>query len=331
MILTINNKDYQGFTQYTINIDYNSMASTFSFQSKNNIFQQPLSYPKIQIKTNEGKILLTGTILLTNYSSSSEPEQIKLSGYSTAGILGDVNIPVSLYPLQFDNLSLKQIIDKIFPVFEIDYIIESSISSEINKSFEKVTASESETVGNFITKLAVERGIFVTNDELGRVIFKRVDIKKLIPVAFFKDGQTGFKNGGFPVNGQQMFSDITVMRQASDDNPDAGEFTIKNPYIEKFRPRTKILSSGNLFDVKTAARMELSKDLRAMPLIFNTTKLILPGNLVSIQSKELNIIKPSEFFVESVIITGNKTDENYSLNCTLKDVYTDTDPINIFK
>jgi prophage tail gpP-like protein len=333
MIIKLNNKKFSGFSSYTINLKFNAIASSFSFEAKAEFIKELLQYPRCEIEDPVHGKLITGVILAPRLRSSPEPQATSVSGYSITGVLEDCSIPISLFPLQSDKLNLSQITEKILNPFGIGFVVDRSKIPDAFAPIEKSTAEPGQSVKEYLTKLASQRGIILTSNRFGNLVYTKIDATNSKPVATFKVGSYGVKGMEVTIDAQKMHSEITVMKQASSDNPDAGQFTIANPYVPVFRPMVKIVDSGTIFDVKKAARFELSNELSAIKLTFNTTKFIYPGQVILVENSELRINKLTEWFVENTVIKGNeKENDRYTLTCVLKDVYT-TDQVitNIFE
>ena len=328
MRVVINNKEYSNFSSYNINLAYNSIASSFTITGLNHVILNPLSYPEIKIYDESNDLIITGRIVTPEYSDFASVNQITYSGYSLPGVLEDCNIPIELYPLQSDNLSLKQICDKLFTSFGISYVIDSIVSDEMNKKYTKSIAGEGQSIKDYINALASQRGVIMTHDRNGNVVFTRLNIANLKPVYYFENESTVEMSLSF--DGQAMHSEITIIRQASTDNPDAGQFTITNPYVDSYRPKVKVMSSGDIFDVRKASRQELSNELSTIKLNIKTKKYIKPGSIIQAKSERLLINKPTSFFVESTNIQGDVNGEKYTLVCSLPDVYSDNEVKSIF-
>lgn len=328
MKIKFSGKEYKFFSEYTINLIYNAIASTFSFQSLNSILGQPLVYSFVEIFGENDELLLTGYILSSGFVISSKPEYETYPGYSITGVLEDCSVP---FPSQSDNLTLKQIVEKLLKPFNLKYVVDPAVLSDMNKTYKKSTASDDVSIKDYISELASQRGIILTHTNKGELYFTKINPDKLKPVASFKEGQPGATNISLTANGQQMHSDITVVRQASESNPDAGEYTIKNPYVtNRYRPVTKILSSGEIFDLKKAARNELAKELMGIEVVIETTQFIKPGSLVEVQSDRLKLRVPTKFFVTQTDVKGSVTGITYTLKCVLPDVYSDSTVKNVF-
>ncbi len=329
MRILIDNKNYTKFERFNLTLSYNSIASVFSFIGLKHIIENPLGYKKCEIYDENDDLMVTGRIINPSYMDKADIKLTNYNGYSLPGILEDCHIPVDLYPLQSDNLSLNQIADKILNYFDIEYSYTDNVSAEMNKKYTKSIAGETQKIKNYLTQLAAQRGLIITHNTQGHIIFTRIDIKNMMPVFAF-DG-SGEVEMLLQLKGQQMHSQITVLRQASADNPDAGQYTINNPYIELFRPKIKTMNSGDIFDVEKAARIELSNELANIKLIIKTKKYIHPGQLIQAKNENLKINKMTDFFVESTQIAKDVNGTKYTLTCTLPDVYTNETPINIFK
>ena len=122
--INIDGKNVDFFTAGSITLKLDSIASTFEFASRfsaqNKEHQEmfkPLQYKEVQIFNSNNKLIFTGTILNHRFKSNSGRELVIISGYSKTGILEDVTIPVSSYPLESTNRSLKDIAEKLNAAF----------------------------------------------------------------------------------------------------------------------------------------------------------------------------------------------------------------------
>lgn len=329
MILTIDGKQYRNFTEYTIDLNFDTIAHSFSFTGVNKLLDNHLTYPRVTITNDDGELLITGTIINTPIRTQISPDSVTVSGYSLPGILEDCSIPVSIYPLQSDNLSLKEIVEKLLKPFGLSYTYTTNIETEFNKKYVKSTAGDGQSVKDYINDLASQRNIILTSDELGRLIFTKIDTKKLYPVYLFQEGDEGIMEMSIELPGQSMHSEITVMRQASSDNPDAGEKTITNPYCPVFRPKIVQLNSGDIHDLNKASRAALIEEISQIKLRIYTMKYIKPGQVVNVIAPSLNINTWVRFFVEQCSIRGKNGSETYDLTCVLSDVYSDNPIENV--
>jgi len=94
-------------------------------------------------------------------------------GYSLPGVLGDCEIPPTLYPLQSNSLSLTEIANKLISPFKDNYglemIVDSAVQSKMSKVFDTSTASESQSIADYLIELASQKDIVITH-ELDRAV-----------------------------------------------------------------------------------------------------------------------------------------------------------------
>jgi len=326
--LVIEDKEFFGFSVDNLSLPYNTIASTFGFSGLDDYSPTPLQFPKVQI-FNDDDLLLTGVIVNQNYSSESKPTLVSVSGYSKAGVLEDCTIPISAMPMQLDNMSLKEVCDKLFPLYSIDYSMEEIVKSKMNKKFEKVNFDYDKTIKSIIVELATERGIYVNHLPNGDVRFTDSSPHNLEVVDHFEDN--GVSSMALTVNGQEMHSDISVLSSVDEKSVVNGEYTIKNPYITNIvRPIIYKIKTGDSIDVKECARLKLSAELRSISLTISTTKFIKPGNIITVKSDRLRLKKDTIFFIEKTDIKADRNGNKYDLTCVLQDVYSKNKVINQF-
>lgn len=326
--IVVNGQELKAFTVDNISLIYNAVTSTFGFSSINDYAPSYLSYPKIKIYHND-ELIITGTIINDSRKSSSKPELVSISGYSTTGILEDCTIPVSAMPMQLDNMSIKDICEKILPLFNINYSYENSVSTLFNAKIEKTNFDYDKSIKSLIVDLCTEKGIYVNHTATGELRFTDSSASNLSVVKHFEDD--GLIDMSIDVNGQQMHSAITVLSQTSDTNIAQGEYTINNPYCTVNRPIIYKMQNGDSNDVSKYARMKLSSELRSISLKITTTTFIKPGNLITVTSEKLRLKNRVKFFVEQTDITATKTGFSYAMTCVLKDVYTNNTVYNEFR
>jgi hypothetical protein len=199
------------------------------------------------------------------------------------------------------------------------------------KPYDTIEADPKQKIKEFINKLASERNIILSHRPDGDLWFTRLDATNLKPLDTFENGKYGTKRMTLQVDGQKLHNPIWVMGQAGDsESDDSNQADLTNPYVSYFRPKTVVVETGDEFDADLAVRNELGKELAAIKLTFETTKFYFPGNLILVKNPDLKLVRPTEFFIESVKISAsaNKKD-SYTYSCVLKDVYTNDPVVNV--
>lgn len=340
--LKISGKKFDFFNGFNLSLSYNSIASIFSFDGlKNNTEQKnlfkPLSYHEAKVYFGN-ELLLTGTILNTSTSSENTDALANISGYSKTGVLEDCEIPVSLYPLQSDKLSLKEIAEKLIKPFGIKLIVSNQVLAEASKKYENSNTEPDSSIASYLLNLAKQRKIVITHDASGNLVFTRT-ITNERSVATYIEGMPSTKIS-LSVNGQGFHSDISVLKQASLEVDTTGEKAIQNNLIPQFRPTVKKQSAGDNDDTESSAESIRSSELRNIVLTIETdrwkwtdgknTSIIKPNHIIEVQSPSNYLKNRTRFFVEKVDYKGDNESISATLTCVLPEVYTGGTPKNVF-
>jgi prophage tail gpP-like protein len=342
MELRIGTKKIDRYNEVTLSLRYDSVGSTFSFSfdydpddADHREMFRPGAYKEVTIR-HEGELLLTGTLVSpTDFTSSPTRQPIKISGYSKPGILEDCQIPLSAYPLQGDNINLKNIAEKIIKPFGIKLVVDANAGSTVSKSYKNSHGGDTQTCAAYLRELAGQRNIIITHDAQGNLVLTVANTTSK-PVYDFVQARP-VTNMKLSFDGQKMHSDIIVQRQADKRGGNAGHATIKNPYVDIFRPRVVRQSSGNDTDTKQAARNMLSEELKYISVSIEVDtwylngSLIKPNNTITLQSNDLHLPKKTTFFIEEVELKSDNKAQTATLTCYLPEVYNGKIPVNIFK
>lgn len=339
------NRKVQYFNDFKIDLVYDSIASTFAFQAlfdpDNEAHREIFCvshYHEAELWHN-GELILTGFILSQKFRQSPTEEMASISGYSKTGVFEDCEIPPSLYPLQSNNLSLREIANRIANKFKIKVVVDDAVASKMNKVFPDTTASESENIKSYLHEMAKQKDIVITHTPKGELLFTEAKTKQE-PILDF-DLTKGTPHGtsfDLVFDGQGMHSDITLQKQASSTGGNAGKYTIENPYVPiVYRPTVKSQTSGDDNDTGLAARRELANELKNFKLTITLDdwiikgKIIRPNNTVTIYAPKLFMFKKVTWFIESVSLVGNQESTTATLQCVLPEVYTNQVPVSIYK
>lgn len=346
MILKINdrirNRKIDFFSKFSIELRYDAIASLFSFSfyfDPDNQNHKDLAcighYHNCSLEHN-GELLLTGTILNEAFANTNKRELTKFSGYSLPGVLEDCQIPPSLYPLQSDGLSLKQIASKLLSPFKIGMEVDPSVATKMDSAYEVTTASEGQSIKAYLTELATQKSITISHTGEGKLLFTEIKTNRA-PILNF-DGGIPFTFMGLTFSGQYMHSEITVMKEADIDGGNAGESTISNPYVPYvYRPKVIKQSSGDSIDTELVAKTALAEELKNLKLVIKTDrweidgKVIKPNNLITVVNPEIFLFNTSTWFIEKVRLEGDNKKTEATLTCVLPEVYSGQTPKYIFK
>lgn len=355
MQISINGKVVNYFNSGSITLKLDSIASTFEFSAyfkpQEKEFQElfkPMQYLPVEIYNSKKKLIFTGTILNHRFTSNSGREVVIISGYSKSGILEDVTIPPSEnYSLENNNKSLKDIATQLCGLFGIKVLVSNqaksiseavvsntgqstkeksdyeSIKAKAGSVFGRTSASPTESIRDYLAKLASQKNIVLSHNEKGDVLLFQPDYNQL-PRYFFTKGNTISMTADY--NGQALHSDIYIVRQPSDDNEGVSTFDrAKNTLVAKYRPTTKIMSSGEDTQTKDAAKNELAAELKAIQLTLELQGLfdeIYPGEIVNVHNHFIYCYAYNRFMVDSITMKFDSKSDTTTLNLVVPETFT---------
>ena len=360
--ISIEGKNVDYFTAGSITLKLDSIASTFEFASRfsaqNKEHQEmfkPLQYKSVEIFNSQDKLIFTGTILNHRFKSNSGRELVVISGYSKSGILEDVTIPVSSYPLESTNRSLKDIAERLCGLFGIKVLISDqaktisetsvkgkakqvraksdyeTIKAKSNSVFGRTSASPTESIKDYLAKLAGQKNIILSHNEKGDVLLFQPDLLQK-PKYFFTKGNS--LSMGMDVNGQSMHSDINIVRQPSDENEGVSTTDVsKNTLIGKYRPTTKLLTSGEDTETKDAAKNELAAELKNITATVELQGLfdeIYPGEIVNVHNHYIYNYAYNRWMVDSITLKFDEKSDTTTLNLVPPESFSGDNPRNLF-
>lgn len=337
-------KIFDYFNKFVLNLKYDAIGSAFSFeyyfdpQNQEHAELFAVSHFHEAIIEHNGETLVTGFILSQSFKNSSKKHLSSIGGYSKTGVLEDCEIPPSIYPLQTDGLTLKQIAERICAPFKLNVKVDESVSSKMGSALKSITVDETDNIKTVLTKLALQRKIIVTHNEFGDLLFTTAKTN-IQPIMEVSDGVLNTEIE-LLFDGQKLHSDITVIKEAGSDGGNAGEYTISNPFVPvayTYRPKTVKQTSGDDVTTQEFAMQVLKAELKdAIRLTIKTDrwevngKIIKPNNTITVYSPENFIYKPTKFFIEEITFTGNEKETTAVLKCVLPCCYDDSVPVNIF-
>lgn len=356
MNLKINHRlgvsDVKFFNGFTLNLKYDSVGSAFGFsfffdpKNKEHAELACVSHFHEAIVQHNGKTILTGYILSQNFKSSSIKQMVQIGGYSKPGVLQDCKIPTSLYPLQTDGLTLKQITERLIKPFRLKLIVDDiarkdalqTVSQKANKAIPKSTAKESQEIMSYLAELTSQRNIVLSHTANGELLLTEAKTEQ-DPLFDIDGGTIPGTTVELNFNGTGIHSHITIIKQADSDGGNAGEYTIRNPYCPVtavYRPDVITMTSGDDNTIQEAAAHALANELKNIVLTITTDrweidgKLIEPNNIVTVKSPENFLYKKTRWFIEEVNLTGDEKSTTAVIKCVPPEVYNKKTPVNIF-
>lgn len=218
-----------GFTGFTLvrsvfGNDGFSFSSTWNENSEQtrNAFR-PFSYPTFDVYFDDD-LVFTGKALPPTPSVQPDAQTINVQGYPLCGVLVDSCLPPSLFPAEYSGLDLKQIAETVCEPFGIGVVVQGSVGA----AFEKVEVGLEDKVWDFLSKLAEQRNMFLTNTVDGNLLIYSPKVEAVS--ATFKQGEVPFISCAPEFDGQSMYSHITGYTKTTN-TADSQKYTYENKLL----------------------------------------------------------------------------------------------------
>lgn len=337
MKLKINGIFYENFNDFSLSSSLDSVASSFAFtvrfdskdEDHKKLFR-PLSFHRVEFYNDSNQKFFTGTIISHSFNSKEVPELLSVSGYSLPGILEDVNVPYSSYPLESNSSNLRDICQKLLKPFALEFRIYPSVRKSALTNYKKTVAEPAETIKDYLSKLAAQRDIIISHDIHGRLIFVKPN-PNAKPVRFYTVENTTTMS--LSVDGQSLHSDLTIIRQPGKENTRlTPQDSISNPMVKQFRPSVRVMSSGEETDTKKGVENYLADELKAIKVNIEVNRWdgMFTGDIVEVQNPEIFLYQRTRFMVESTTINQNSSGRTMSISLVLPETFAGGKPKNIF-
>ena len=337
MKIKINGEFYIFFNELVLSEKLDSVASAFSFlayfdyenKAHRNIFK-PLQYNEVEIFDDEDNLRFTGYSVNTNLSSESLPSLQSISGYSKTGILEDVNFPYKIYPLEKNNVNLTDLTNQILKEYGLELVVENSAAKDARLVYKKIVAEPTEKIKSFLSKLASQRNLILSHDENGNLVYKKINEYGSSKFFFTKQNTISMS---LSVNGQSLFSEITVFRQPSSDGGSVSTVDFaSNNLVKLKRNNVSILSSGDETDTKKLADNILAAQLKNISISVSINKFLdlKCGDVVEVMNEEIFLFERARLVVSELTIKVNENSTTIQLNLVLPKTFNGQQPKDIF-
>ena len=278
----------------------------------------PYAYPLAKVYI--GGVLVMSGYLYTPESEITERGTIKnLAGFSRTADLIDSNMRP---PYEENNVTLRQRAEKLVQAHGIKAVFDADTGGP----FDRVTASESETIFNHLKKLAFERGVLISSTPGGDLLFTEVNTKAA-PVATLEEGQPPVRNFRFRPDGRKRFN---TYRAISTTPFGANEGVVKDERVPRSRVKTFRISESLSGEIETAATWERNRTLAAaltmaLPVegwLDPKGNLWQPNTKVTVISPAIHVPNGFDFLIRSVEFNETEREKSAILNIVPPQVYT---------
>lgn len=319
------------FTDYSITFEIDTF-DTFSFsapfddsiQIYREVFR-PFSYKPISIYYGK-KLIFTGVLLAPESGALPDRRELSISGYSKPGILNDCMMPITSFPLEFNNQTLEQITSVLCKPYGIKYRF--LVSS--GNSFEKVSIEIDKSVFSFLSELAKQRGLLITNDSAGKLVFWKSELGN--PLASFKEGELPFISCMPSFDYQNMYSHITGISKTTE-SKDSAKYTYQNKYLTKLgimRNYNCVIDDVKNSDIKQAVLSKAGRmfgESASYELTIQGHKnregnIFQKNTSITVYSPGAMIYRETEFLIKSMTLSRTVEGDTTEFSLVLPGAYT---------
>lgn len=334
------------WTSVKMQRSFNTVGSTFSlsFVMTDDLPQSivnPTRNQLIKIEDDKGNRLFSGFILKYKKTHKDSKSVIDIAGYSIPAIIGSSHIPLSTYPRQYNQMSLRQITERLLKPFDILLKVDDSVSSIVDKKYDSVQSNVSETVATFLSSLCQQRDIVMTHTAGGKLLYTSIDTtQKEIGILSLN---YPIDEASLEVDMEELSSEIVVLKEApKKKNPSPDYVILKNPYSPewtwKYSPVTIVMDSDDESGLKHAAVSEIrSMLLHAVTLNINLASWFIndifvePNKILIFSSEELGLFKKEKWFIQDVSYSADEKGFRCQVQLVRPECYTRGDIKNIFE
>jgi prophage tail gpP-like protein len=266
VVITIGKQTWYFWTDVTIKRSFDSIADSFSLSApwfpgydEYKFSFIPFKYTKVAIYIGGTKIM-TGLMLIIKTNTSPDSKIFTMEGYSYAGVIADVMVSTSAWPVHIRGLNLKQIAEKIVSPFSLKVVFNDDPGPAFTGN-EKQLIDPEEKIGDYLIKLARQRGFVIGSDPNGDMLFRKTTSESATVTII--EGQPPYLGSNAEYNGQKRYSSVTAVGTAP--RRGAGQIaTVDDPELKKNgvnRPFVFKASDTNSGNLKNAATAQLGRQI----------------------------------------------------------------------
>ncbi|MEE9393707.1 MAG: hypothetical protein V3W41_14485 [Planctomycetota bacterium] len=291
------------------------------FEPTNQVFVDaftPLGYNRVVINV-DGDPLFSGFLVDVPTDVGPTEGTVQATGYALAGLLNDSMMPNTAYPVEFDNMDLRDITLSLIKPFGLT----ATFTSDPGPQIDRIAIEEPTKVLRFLINGAQQRGLVIGNDVRGMPVFQKAAAGA--PVENLVQGESPVTNVTNNFNPQKFYSHVTALTPATIGN-DGSAFTVENPHLRGV-VRPFVFRAVDTFgaDAAEAARAKAGfMFANALSYTVNVAGWETRNGLRWAENQRVNLLAPRamvysnfEFLIRSVTLFRDANEDRAALELVL--------------
>lgn len=283
---------------------------------------RPFSFPSL-IVTAGGEPLFSGTMVNVLPVLSTDKAELTASGYALPGVLNDCTPPASMYPIEFEGLTLRAIADRMLRPFGLRV----DAQGDTGAPFDRVACEPGKKVLDFLAELSRQRGLVLASNPAGGLVIWRSEMAA--PVAVLRQGESPLLSVTPAFDAQQYYSSITGIEPVLV-GLRGSQYTVRNTRAAGIvRPLTYTVQDGNSGDVPDAVQAKMGRmfggavsySCRVSTWRDPLGQLWSPNTTLRLHAPDAMVYKPFDFIVRSVTFEVDATARTATLSLVLPGAY----------
>jgi len=275
------------------------------------------------------QVLYDGEVLLTGRCASPSPngETLLISGDSLPAVLETSSPSIKKYPLEWKQSKLETIAEDVC----LEHGISVQFSSKTSANFKRVDYPIGGRVLGFLSNLASQRGMIITSTFDGKLLIHKGETIADNSTSFFQENKHPVIDIRLEISENNYYSSITGLMPKKSRRGSLGKhYTVQNPYktyricAETYEvkdidegelPKAVESKAGRMFGEFCSVKAEVSTWLN------DIGTLLLPGQIVAVQSSQNFIDEPFNFLIRTVNLQKKSNSETATLDLCLPGVF----------
>lgn len=288
---------------------------------------KPFSYPAVNAWAGS-ELLFTGTMTTVKPAIAADGCAVAAGAYSLPGVLADCCAPAGIYAngegLEFTNATLPIICKRLLEPFGLEAVF----VADPGKAFDQVSIKPTENVLPFLAKLAKMRGLVITSNARGQVVFWQSNPGGN-PVAVLTQGLPPLVKVSPEFKTQDYYSHITGIEPNSI-GAEGGQQTERNQRLPGvLRPFTFEARDASGDDLALATRAKMGRmfgDAVVYTVELSTWRtpsggLWMPNDTLMLTAPGAMVYTPYEFLIRDVEFRRTSDGATASLSLVVPAAY----------